>query len=92
MTGYVCESVKASLQASHDSSNFSFDCPCSSPLKDLPYKQVENADKCVGITRVEGAWETHQVYDLVVDDPFKSNPSYEERYSNTCMSTTSSQE
>jgi hypothetical protein len=30
--------------------------------------------KCLGITRVEGAWEEHQVCDLVVDDPFPSLP------------------
>ncbi len=54
------------------------------PWRTFLYKQVENADKCLGITRVEGAWEEHQVYDLVVDDPFKSNPSYEE-YSQNLM-------
>ncbi len=57
------------------SSNFSFDCPCSSPLKDLlPYKQLKMQTKCLGITRVEGAWEEHQVYDLVVDDPLPPTP------------------
>lgn len=44
-----------SLQASHDQVTLSFDCPCSSPLKDLlPYKHLKMQTKCLGITRVEG--------------------------------------